>query len=82
MSRDDLVPTTVPWHGSARRLSRRGTASPYDGSWRPSNRSFRGSIRHPWHYLRDVLDKLSQGWPHSRLDELLPLAWHTAHPQY
>ncbi len=34
----------------------------------------------PWHYLRDVLEKLSQGWPHSRLDELLPLAWRAAHP--
>lgn len=34
----------------------------------------------PWHYLRDVLDKLSRGWPHCRLDELLPLAWHAAHP--
>ena len=34
----------------------------------------------PWHYLRDVLEKLSHGWPHSRLDELLPRAWRAAHP--
>lgn len=39
-------------------------------------------LRDPWHYLRDVLEKLSQGWPHARLDELLPLSWHAAHPQF
>ena len=27
-----------------------------------------------------VLEKLSQGWPHSGLDQLLPLAWRSAHP--
>jgi transposase len=37
-------------------------------------------ISDPWHYLRDVLQKLSRGWPQSRLDELLPLAWHATHP--
>lgn len=34
----------------------------------------------PWAYLRDVLDKLSRNWPHSRLDELLPQAWKAARP--
>ena len=32
-------------------------------------------LRDPWHYLRDVLRKLSQDWPYSRIDELLPRAW-------
>ena len=32
-------------------------------------------LRDPWQYLRDVLTKLSRGWPQSRLDELLPLHW-------
>jgi hypothetical protein len=29
----------------------------------------------PFAYLRDVLEKLSHGWPQSRLRELLPDAW-------
>lgn len=29
----------------------------------------------PWEYLRDVLDKIANGWPNSRLDELLPAKW-------
>ncbi len=33
-------------------------------------------IRDPWEYVRDILQSLSRSWPHSRLDELLPLAWH------
>lgn len=33
----------------------------------------------PWAYLRDVLDKLARNWPHSRLDELLPVAWAAQH---
>ncbi len=37
-------------------------------------------LRDPWHYLRDVLHKLSQGWLHSRLDDLLPLSWQATHP--
>lgn len=32
-------------------------------------------LRDPWQYLRDVLNKLSRGWPQSRLDQLLPLHW-------
>lgn len=35
-------------------------------------------IADPWAYLRDVLDKLSHNWPHSRLDELLPQPWKSA----
>lgn len=35
-------------------------------------------LRDPWHCLRDVLHKLSQGWLHSRLDDLLPLSWQAA----
>jgi transposase len=35
-------------------------------------------IRDPWQYIRDVLTKLSRGWPQSRLDELLPLRWAAA----
>jgi transposase len=34
----------------------------------------------PWGYLRDVLQKLIDGWPQSRIDELLPPAWAAAHP--
>lgn len=37
-------------------------------------------IRDPWRYLRDVLVKLSRGWPQSRLDELLPLHWSSTDP--
>ena len=33
-------------------------------------------IRDPWEYVRDILQSLSRSWPHSRLGELLPLAWH------
>lgn len=35
-------------------------------------------FRDPWQYVRDVLTKLSRGWPQSRLDELLPLRWAAA----
>ena len=35
-------------------------------------------IRDPWEYLRDVLLKLSRGWPHARLSELLPKEWLAA----
>lgn len=35
-------------------------------------------IRDPWEYLRDILTKLSRGWPNSRLGELLPAAWLAA----
>lgn len=35
-------------------------------------------IRDPWEYLRDILTKLSRGWPYSRLGELLPGAWLAA----
>ena len=35
-------------------------------------------VRDPWEYLRDVLTKLSGGWPHSRLGELLPGPWLAA----
>jgi len=31
-----------------------------------------------WTYLRDVLTKLSRGWPQSRLGELVPAAWLAA----
>ena len=31
--------------------------------------------RNAFHYLRDVIDRLSRGWPQSRLDELLPENW-------
>jgi transposase len=33
----------------------------------------------PWAYLCDVLSKLAAGWPHSRLDELLPPYWAAQH---
>lgn len=36
-------------------------------------------VRDPWDYLRDVLTKLSRGWPQSRLGELLPGPWLAAH---
>ena len=29
----------------------------------------------PWAYLADVLEKLAQGWPQRRLEELLPPMW-------
>jgi transposase len=35
-------------------------------------------VRDPWEYLRDVLTKLSRGWPQSRLGELLPGPWLAA----
>lgn len=35
-------------------------------------------IRDPWEYLRDILTKLSRGWPNSRLCELLPQQWLAA----
>jgi hypothetical protein len=30
-------------------------------------------------YLRDVMLKLASGWPHARLDELLPHRWRDLH---
>lgn len=36
----------------------------------------------PAAYLADVLQKLSSGWPNSKLDELLPPAWLVAHPRH
>jgi len=35
----------------------------------------------PQAYLTDVLTKLVNLWPASRLDELLPWAWATEHPR-
>src|SRR5262249_55432429 len=35
-------------------------------------------IRDPWEYLRDILTKLSRGWPNARLGELLPQDWLAA----
>ena len=32
----------------------------------------------PFAYLRDVLDKIANGWPAKRIDELLPQAWDAA----
>ena len=32
----------------------------------------------PWAYLRDVLQRLIDGWPNSRIDELLPPNWKPA----
>lgn len=32
-------------------------------------------IQDPFLYLRDVLQRISQGWPNSRIHELLPAAW-------
>ncbi|WP_395825494.1 transposase domain-containing protein [Archangium minus] len=32
----------------------------------------------PWAYLADVLEKLAQGWPQRRLEELLPPMWKAA----
>ncbi len=32
----------------------------------------------PWEYLRDVLTNLANGWPHKRIEELLPAAWKMA----
>jgi transposase len=31
-----------------------------------------------WHYLRDVFQRLADGWPQSRIAELLPAAWAAA----
>lgn len=30
-------------------------------------------------YLRDVMLRLASGWPHARLDELLPHRWRELH---
>jgi len=32
----------------------------------------------PWAYLRDVFEKIANGWPAKRLGELLPKAWKAA----
>ncbi len=32
----------------------------------------------PWSYFRDVFDRIANGWPAKRLDELLPMAWQAA----
>lgn len=34
----------------------------------------------PWAYLRDVIEKLSSGWPASRIEELLPERWRAPEP--
>ncbi len=34
----------------------------------------------PYHYLRDVLQKMIDGHPANRLDELLPWAWKASNP--
>lgn len=34
----------------------------------------------PIAYLRDVLDRISRGWPANRVEELLPHAWAAQHP--
>ena len=31
--------------------------------------------KNAFHYIQDVIDRLSRGWPQSRLDELLPENW-------
>ena len=31
-----------------------------------------------WHYLRDVFQRLADGWPRSRTAELTPAAWAAA----
>jgi len=33
----------------------------------------------PEEYLRDILDRISRGWPSSRIEELLPDVWAQAH---
>ena len=33
----------------------------------------------PWAYIKDVLEKLSSGWPQSRISELVPANWAAAH---
>lgn len=41
--------------------------------------SLLGTCKHagvePWAYLRDVMQRIAEGWPQSRLDELLPPNW-------
>ena len=32
----------------------------------------------PWGYLKDVLEKLSRGWPQARINELVPANWADA----
>jgi len=36
----------------------------------------------PWAYLKDVLEKISDGWPRDDIDELLPVNWAQAHPEH
>jgi len=33
----------------------------------------------PEEYLRDILDRISRGWPSSRIEILLPDIWAEAH---
>ncbi len=35
----------------------------------------------PWAYVKDLIEKISSGWPQRRLPELLPGPWMEAHPQ-
>ncbi len=41
--------------------------------------SLLGTCKHagvePWAYLRDVMQRIAEGWPQSRVDELLPPNW-------
>jgi transposase len=36
----------------------------------------------PWAYLKDVLEKISDGWPRDDIEELLPTNWAKAHPEH
>jgi hypothetical protein len=29
----------------------------------------------PWEYLKEVLEKMSRGWPQARISELVPANW-------
>jgi transposase len=33
----------------------------------------------PWLYVKDILEKLMNGWPNSRIEELLPCRWAQLH---
>jgi transposase len=35
----------------------------------------------PWAYVRDLLEKISSGFPQRRIDEILPDAWGVLHPE-
>jgi len=55
-----------------------------DGARRTAviNSAIESAVLHdlePWLYLSDVLQKLDDGWPQSRLDELMPHRWAVLH---